>query len=100
LEVSAVVRTLSAVAALAVAAAVFLVRRDRRRLRRQLVVEQLMAGCAHRDNAALAQQLVEIHRRFEPVLAGRQVEAAAELVVDNALSAYDSQIPPTEGGPK
>lgn len=94
------VRTLSAVAVLAAAAVAVVVRRDRRRLKREAVAQQLMAGCAYRDNAALAQQLHDFRRRLEPVLARQQVEAAAGRIVDNALSAYDPQSPPTEGGPR
>ena len=94
------VRTLSAVTALAVTAVVVLIRRDRRRLRREAVAERLMAGCAHRDNAALAAELQAFRRRMEPVLARQQVVAEAGLVVDEALSAHNPESPPMEGGPR
>lgn len=83
-----------------VAAAVFtaavvvcvLVRRDRR-LRRESVSQRLMAGCAHRDNAALAAQITAFEERLGPLLgaeevAGRDPGAGFECVV------------PQEGGPR
>jgi hypothetical protein len=99
LEVSAVVRTLSAVAAFAVAAVVVLVRRGRR-LQREAVAQRLMAGCALRDSAVLAVQLAECRGQLERAAARREVVAAAGLVVDEALSAQDPIDPSPEGGPQ
>ncbi|MFG2970883.1 hypothetical protein ACGFZS_47205 [Streptomyces sp. NPDC048288] len=79
--------SLSAVAVLAAAAVLcVLVRRDRR-LRRESVSHRLMAGCAHRDNAALAAQVERFERRLGPLLA------------DDCVDRFESGVP-VEGGPR
>jgi hypothetical protein len=65
------VRSVSAAAVLTAAAVVVcvLVRRRDRRLRREAAVHRLVAGCAHRDNAVLLEQLDVLRRRLAEVLA-------------------------------
>ena len=103
MEVSTVcVRTVSAAAVLTAAAAVYAGVRRERGLRARLVREsassRLMAGCAHRDNDALRVQLEGFRRRIELEVAGRQVVAEADRVLDEALAVQIRQIDP-EGGP-
>jgi hypothetical protein len=82
-----------AVAVLAVAAVVIVAVSRERRLRRESVSARLMAGCAHRDTAALAAQL-EVFRR-------RVCTAAADdgPAVDESLSVSTPIDPAQEGGP-
>lgn len=102
MEVSTVcVRTFSAVAVLSAAAAAFVgVRRERAvraRLAREAASSRLMAGCAHRDSEALRVQLEGFRRRMQLEVAGRQVVAEADRVLDEALAVQIRQIDP-EGG--
>ena len=102
MEVSTVcVRTFSAAAVLTAAAAVYAgVRRERAeraRLAREAASSRLMAGCAHRDNEALRNQLERFRRRLDVELAGRAVVAEADRVLDEALAVQIRQIDP-EGG--
>jgi uncharacterized membrane protein len=93
------VRTATAVAVLAAAAAVLvLVSRDRR-WRRQVAAQRLIAGCAHRDNAALVAQLEEFRRRLV-VAANRPdvCESAGREAREDAMTSTRID-PPMEGGP-
>lgn len=96
------VRTVTAAAVFTAAAAVYvavLVRQERR-LRREAVVQRLMAGCAHRDNEALREQLEGFRLRLGPLLAAPSV-AGAGVVVDEYGSrsgCRDEQGSPMEGG--
>jgi hypothetical protein len=81
------------VAAAVLAAAVVvcaLVRRDRR-LRREVVSQRLMAGCAHRDNAALVAQVEAFERRLGSLL------GAGDGDLDE-VAGFESVLP-QEGGP-
>ena len=84
---------MSAVAVLAVAAAVYVAACRERRLRRVAAAERLMAGCAHRDVAALAAQLEEFRRRLPLPVPRTPAEEAEEV-----LSTHDPIVPPMEGG--
>jgi hypothetical protein len=91
----------SAVVALAAAAAVSLVavRRREARLRCRAASAELMAGCAHRDGEALRVQLEGFRRRLDRELAAASVLSAAGLVVDEAWASAPSRIDPSsEGG--
>lgn len=97
-------RSLTAAAALAAAVAVSALARHvverRRRTRREVAAERLMAGCTQRDNAALHAQLAAFRRRMDAELARAAVVAEAERVVDVALAAHTARIDPyPEGGP-
>ncbi|RSN55582.1 hypothetical protein DMH12_15295 [Streptomyces sp. WAC 04229] len=93
---------MSAVVALAAAAAAFgvvAVRRREARLRCRAVSAELMAGCAHRDGAALRAQLDGFRRRLDTELAASAVVVAAGSVVDEAWASAPSGIDPSsEGG--
>jgi hypothetical protein len=85
------VRTVSsAVAVLAVAAAVLVVVSRERRLRREAASCRLMAGCAHRDNAALWEQLEVFRQRV-------RTAAADDGPATESLS-VSTPIDPTVGG--
>jgi hypothetical protein len=94
LEVTAVA-VRSALAVAVVAAAVVLVARDRR-LRRESVSARLMAGCAHRDSAALAAQLEEFRLRV-CTAAADEMPAASDPAGEEVLS-VSTPIDPTVGG--
>lgn len=97
--------SLLAAVAFAAAVAVYAVWRERdRRLRREAVAQQLMAGCLSRDNAALRHELDGFRSRLGPVLARPQpVAPAAEVPAgpapDDVLACSDSISAPQEGGP-
>jgi hypothetical protein len=101
LEVTAVaVRSVSAVAVLAVAAVVLVwVSRDRR-WRREVAAQRLMAGCAHRDVAALSAQVEEFRRRLVVAAAGPPdvCESAGLVAREDAMTSTRID-PPMEGGP-
>jgi hypothetical protein len=105
LEVTAVaVRSAPAVAVFAAAAVVLVwVSRDRRRLRREAVASRLMAGCAHRDNAALVAQLEMFRRRLHQAGAGPDLVppsgGGGDLVADEDVHVSTLVDPPMEGGP-
>lgn len=93
-----------AVAALAAAAVVsVLLHRHvgrRRRVRRELVAQRLMAGCVRRDNAALHAQVEVFRRRLDASLAEAAVVVEAERALDAALARHAVRIDPfSEGGP-
>lgn len=93
-------RSFTAAAALAAAVVVSAVWHRRcRRLRREAVAERLMAGCALRDNAALAREVERFRRRMDAVLAQREVLREADLVLTAALDGTTEIDPSTEGGP-
>jgi hypothetical protein len=99
LEVTAVaVRSVSAVAVIAAAVAIVLVSRDRR-LRRQVAAQRLMAGCAHRDVAALSAQVEEFRRRLVVAAGPPPCEGAGQAVREDVMTTSTRIDPPMEGGP-
>lgn len=92
--------SVSAAAVFAAAAAVYAGARREREARARLVREaassRLMAGCAHRDNEALREQLKAFRRRMDLELAGRLVVAEADRVLSEALATHID--PTSEGG--
>ncbi|MFF6866732.1 hypothetical protein [Streptomyces ardesiacus] len=82
----------------AAAAAFVVVRRREVRLRREVVSERLMAGCAVRDTAALRGELDRFRRRLDVELAAGAVVSAAAGVVDEAWASAPSRIDPSQEG--
>jgi hypothetical protein len=98
LEVTAVaVRSVSAVAVIAAAVVLVWVSRDRR-LRRQAAAQRLMAGCAHRDVAALSAQVEEFRQRLVVVAEPPPCENAGPPAREDVMTSARID-PPMEGGP-
>lgn len=89
---------MAAVVVFTAAAAAVVVRRREARLRREVVSERLMAGCAVRDTAALRGELDRFRRRLDVELAGAAVVSAAAGVVDEAWASAPSRIDPSQEG--